>query len=468
MFLRNSVLIFILLLTTVLFTRSFIPYFRLDTLQIVSNDRRMKLLSSNDLNTCVYQRARRMVSGKIMNDPKLWLNSACGQFFPLIISPFIISGYLNQIILYRYFIGFVFLGYSIFLMLLLRGSPERYRNIGFLFFLAFLFSIPGILGIYMGNVDVLLSSFFGLTLYFLVKERKKYQQRVFNGILLGLILGLMVNAKVFLLPFALIAIFFSGTILVSSISFIVAFTLFVYIPNLFGSQSNLLIYLNAVLDWNNRVTLAIGPFFNHSVAATLTIFNSCPFNYSCSDDNFLMLSKIFVFLFFAILLTPFRLIYKNLRSFRIANYQTKRLIKRMKLLYKLSKKTMTDYSKNAIALKTALILFFFSAIHVYINMAPKIAFDYRLYFSVPILLIIMVKTIDVDKALKYCLLSMIFLIIGGLWIVGFTGTDIRIVDSRIMNLFIYIHFFFLMKSTIVLLKFNYAKYKNGKFIKRTK
>jgi hypothetical protein len=468
MFLKNSVLIFILLLATVLFTRAFIPYLRLDTIQIISNDRRMKLVPANDLNTCVYQRAKRMTFGKPMNDPNLYLNSACGQFFSIIISPFIISDYLNIIILYRYYIAFVAINYLIFLAFLLKGSPERYKNIALLFILGFLFSVPGILGIYMGNVDVLLSSIFALILYFLVKEKKRYQLKLFKGVILGLVLGSIVNAKIFLLPFALIAVFFSGSILISFAAFLISFTFFTYFPNFFGSQSGFAIYLNSVFDWSNKATLAIGPFFNHSIAATLTIFNSCPFDYSCSDDNFLILAKILTTLFFIILLVPFRLIYKKRRELKQIDIQVKSLVRSSRVFYRLCRRVMLDYSNNAFALRAALVIFLFSLIHVYINIAPRIAFDYRLYFSVPILLVIMVKTIKLEKALIYCLVSMMSLILGGLWVVSFTGSDIKIVDSRIMNIFIYIHFFFLVKSSMLLLKFNYSKYKNEKFIKRIK
>ncbi|MBI3985225.1 MAG: hypothetical protein HY344_04825 [Candidatus Levybacteria bacterium] len=367
-----------------------------------------------------------------------WVNSACGHLFPLIISPFLLLKLGNNITIYSILLLPLFLSYLFFFKILFKKQSSEIKKIALLFILTFFFSIPGILGFYMGNVDIFLSLALGFIILLKFNEKKlldKYGK--LYSIFMGILLGAITNAKIFLFPFSVVFILFSKNIIFKFFSFLGSFIIITYLPNIFGSPTGILTFLNRVYLWNERVTVNFSPAYNHSPAALASYFTDCLKTQNCEAYPNNLLTLIIVLLTFVIAFFS--------RNF----FKKKNLVKLISLL-----KSPILYKRYLLKLKTNKysLIFLLTFITAFINLVPEIAFNYRLYYSLPIVLILLTETQNQTKAKFYCYLSMIFLVLGGLWIVNLSPSIKGIIDARLMNIFIIFHFIFLIKSSYLLLR----------------
>ena len=100
--------------------------------------------------------------------------------------------------------------------------------------------------------------------------------------------------------------------------------------------------------------------------------------------------------------------------------------------------------------KYFVILLFILAVAA-MNLLPEFSFTYRLWYSLPLLLLLWKETENHKKARLYCLLSIICLSVKGLWI--YTNVDpngFNIFESRGLSLFVVLHFYFMIKAGIEL------------------
>ncbi len=317
---------------------------------------------------------------------------------------------------------------------------SKTKKIALLFILAFFFSIPGILGLYMGNVDIFLSLALGFIVLLKFNEKKlldKYGK--FYSVFMGILLGAITNAKVFIFPFSVVFILFSKNIILKLFSFLGSFIIITYLPNIFGSPTGILTFLNRVYLWNERVTVNFSPEYNHSPAALASYFTDCLKTQNCDAYPNNLLTLIIIILTFVIAFLS-----KNF-------FKKKNLVKFLSLL----KKPVFSF-QYLLKLKTNkyFLIFLLTFITAFINLVPEIAFSYRLYYSFPIILILLAETQNQPKARFYCYLSMMFLILDGLWIVDLSPQVKGIVDPRLMNFFVIFHFIFLIKSSYKLLQRN--------------
>lgn len=378
---------------------------------------RIRDYPSTDFNTSVYIRTGQMLKGEEMNVSALLptVDSASGQLFPLLFSPFLLSLKPDIYVSYLFFIATTIAIFIIFYILLMRKSEKTISNGGLIFLIAFFLSEPGRLGKFQGNTDILLAPILGILLMLILNSIKEKKVSVFRIILAGILAGAIMNAKIFLLPFAILTIIFSKRIILTGIVTLATFAALIYAPNFWGSQSSLLLFLTKIIHWDNSVSISNSIWANHSIYAVASYFANCADSNTC--DNKISYKLITLSLFLFTFIIPF-LLNPSLRK--------------------------SSLKKN----KEFAILLFVLAV-AFINLAFKVAYDYRLYFSIPVTLILFKETIKLKSASTYCYLSMFFLLFGGIWAISLTPNDPWTIDPRLLKIFFIFHFFFLILSSLV-------------------
>ena len=214
---------------------------------------------------------------------------------------------------------------------------------------------------------------------------------------------------------------------------LVTFMVLIYSPNFFGSQSTLWLYISRIVVWNN-FPLSLNIWVNHSVYSIASFFTDCVNKNTCDTQpaNIIMaLSLLFLtFIIPLLLVKPVN---------RIA----------------VNKNIFSSFLKLRKDKELALVLFVLSV--AFINLSFKIVYDYRLFFSIPITLILLRETAKIKNALVYCYLSIFSLFLGGMWIMKFGALDFGIIDARFLKLFFVLHFFFLILSALTYWKESQVK-----------
>lgn len=425
---------FVLFLSTLVFN----PFINsLVSFKDASPAEKIGLLFANDFNTCVYVRSYHMLNGNLMNQLG-WVNSACGHIFPLIVSPLVFFLQSKQFVaVYLSFLIPLILLYGVFFKIILEKISSSTRKITVLFIFSFFLSIPGTLGYYMGNVDIFLSLIIGFILLFQFNNEKlvKRHGKKFS-VFLGILLGAIANAKVFLFPFTIVTILLSRNKLITFFSSLLTFLIITYIPRLFGSPTGIFTFLERIILWNERVTVNFSPSYNHSPVALASYFTNCLSTQNCEKFPNSFVAQIIIAI---VLLGAF---------FSINLFKKKNLIELKRMLTRPRPVILKLFGTKA---DKYVLIFLFTLFTALINLVPRIAFNYRLYYSFPLILILLTETNELPKVRFYCYLSMTFLIIGGLWIVNLSPLMQGAIDARLMNIFVYLHFIFLIKSSYQLL-----------------
>jgi len=447
---KNTTFVLIIILLTILLSRYIVTYsgvYSDDPLLIVSPAKTLNLPLGVDFRTCVFSRTDQMLKGEFMDYPlKLYgISSACGQAFPILISPLMLFfNIYDYSILYFSFLILNFMGYILLLILITKNKSGETRNNLLIFYTSFLIGVPGVMGLTTGNVDTTLSILLGLILLliFISPSRKFTKSFLFSWrpVFISIISGFAVNAKIFLLPFALITIFFSPKKITSLFFFLMTFLFLVYFPNLFGSPSSIESFVATVFQWNKKMSLNSLLQNNHSLSATLTLFSdNCVQNQNCNIELSSFPWLIFIFMLLSLII-PSSLYKKVLVRPRKTYLFLFDEVKKINLSGLLFWININKENKSLILLTIAMA-------DAFINLIPKIAYNYRLYYSLPIIFILYSFTESNGKARFSCYLSMLFLIIHGVWFVTKVETQgFGLFDARVMNIFVILHFYFLIKS----------------------
>lgn len=395
---------------------------------------------TNDLYSSVYFRTEQMIKGQIMDISFLYPGfiSATGQTFSVFLAPFLLLFSPDRYTTYFYYMIVVIISFLTFFVSLMKKADRKTRIIGILFSIAFFISGAGFRGIFLGNTDILLASLTGILILIVLNIINKKSVSIIWIFVLGILAGSLVNAKIFLLPFALLAVIFSKRIILTGLITVTTFLALIYTPNLFGSLSSLSLYINTIMTWNNLEIFQNHYWANHSIYMVATLFTRCLdynifFNVGPSPcDNSLTNSLISSFIFFVVFAIPFLLV-KPLKNLSNISYLLRRLKSR----------------------ESALAAFVLS--DAFINLSFKIVYDYRLFFSPIVTLILFKETQRFNKALKYCYLSIFSLLIGGIWILQLDLSQAWRIDARLLKFFILFHYFFLILSVLTYWKESQAK-----------
>lgn len=362
-------------------------------------------------------------------------------------------------ILYHWFLIITIVGYLLLTLLVGKTTTKETLSAMLLYLAIFLLSFMGSFGLERGNIDIFLSLINGFIIYLLLlakeKSTNKFSLALILSVAIGLLTGFSSNAKIFLFPISLVAIVFSPNMFISGALFLLTFFGLIYLPHVFGAPSD----LSDLIKWSfTYITKApVTPFHttihhNHSFAATASLFTSCIFKQTCEETrDILIISSVTKALFVTVFVLPFLSI-RELRKKIIFNF--KYLIKDLVGYLRQFIKWLPRTTKK-IYLSQEWVLLLFILIDALINLVPKYSFSFRLYYSLPVLLILLAKTENNPQVRLYSILSIVFLSLKGLWIFLVTNPHGRyLFEPRGMNFFVILHFYFLIKAGLANILFN--------------
>ena len=440
---QNYITILIFLLFFVYATTIFYKDVQfLPNMSIPSTESRLNSYFTNDFFTSVYFRANQMIKGQEMNVLALYpeyVDSASGQLFPLLFSPLLYLKGSGRFVLYSVFLFFAAIIFILFYVLLMKKSGKEIFNGGLIFIFAFLISEPGFIGIYMGNTDIVLAPIMGTLILLVINSNKNELNSLTRTILLGILAGALMNAKIFLFPFAVLAVIYSKRSFLTGLVSFLTFMALIYAPNLFGSQSSLASYFSKVISWDSYIPFSTHLWGNHSLYAIASFFSGCIDSAKC--NNQVVYIPIVILLFLFTFLVPFlisRPFKKNF--FKGIGYSA-----------------FLKLRKN----KSFIIVLLVISV-AFINLAFRVVYDYRLFYSLVISLILLKESTKLKNASTYCYLSMFSLLLGGIWALKLNPNEPWTIDARLIKFFIIFHFFFLILSSIYFWKESGVK-STGKF-----
>ncbi len=450
-FLRNQTIVLVVLLAVTVFTRIYVSYWG----EVVAAPEQVFQLIpvGRDLFSGVYGPGLMLVSKNGFYGPF----TAVGSGILLLAGPYIKNylfarGYCYYVnlgchyVFYKGFLTLSFVSWLLFLFMILRRVPKDTKLIMLLLFLTFLLGIPGSIGIERGNIDILLSAIVGFLLLLLLRlsrDRKQMSGYISISLLIGFAAGFLTNAKLFLFPFALIAMIVSPSPVVSAaMAALTFYGLTEYLPQALYDVTTTIndLYLANVMGLKESIRLFFLPerlALNHSFEATATLFTRCGRSGTCAEvavSRFatLLLSRIpltFLFVFPTLPLWVSIIKTANMRPYKIMRFLTRLRNDRR------------------------VILLFFIIADAGINLVPQVSFVYRLYYSLPILLILFKEVQRDFKARWFCVLSMISLVLKGFWInYMIQPKEMILFDARMMNVFVILHFYFMIKAGAVALE----------------
>ncbi|MCL4417623.1 MAG: hypothetical protein M1365_13175 [Actinobacteria bacterium] len=463
--LSNYILVVVILLLITLFSRFFISYTDKGNMIISPDSVLAQPTIGADFLVGVIFPADSMFRGKNMYAG----NQNYGSAFTLLTVPFIYIASSNKIcatdnltpchfVFYHWLIFITIAGYLLFI-LLVSIKMKHLLSFLLLFFTIFILSLFGSFGLERGNIDIILSLILGCLILLITykpnKEKKKFD--IFKSIIVGFVSAFFVNSKFFLLPIGLSAVYSSKRIPLSLLSFIAAFIIFGYLPNfLYNSPSDPLSSINTALVVGHVDTFhhSYRLQYNYSFSAIASLATNCVQKKNCrgSQDS-LVISTISLLLFLFTFIYPFvgnRIIRKKLLNWSI--HVKKRMENGINLMQALViiKLGIKRILKERMNKYFTILLFILS--NAALILVPEQTYPYRLYYSLPLLVILWRETEKNMKARLYCLLSIIFLSIKGFWILNdINPAGFNIFEARGMVIFVILSFYFMIKASLELM-----------------
>lgn len=355
-----------------------------------------------------------------------------------------------HLFLYRWVVFFSIAGFLVYIFIISYKKKELVTFF-LLYFIVFLLTIYGSFGLERGNTDIILSLLFGylLLLIMLESDKKKHKILIIQAIAIGIISAFLVNSKVFLLPVGLVAIYSSRKMLAAFLSFIITFCLLGYLPDiLFNSPSNPLSTFFSSLEMNDPgfFPLTFILQYNYTFNAIASLATNCVQRQNCQGAlDVLIISSISVLLFIFTFVIPFLAIrpFKNILMYFYKQPNFDFLSRKN---FKIAVQWLNKQRLN----KNFIILLFILSVAASV-LLPRITILYRLYYTLPLLMLLWKETEKNKKARIYCLLSIICLGIKGLWILNDVyPPGFNIFEARGMVIFVVLGFYFMIKSGIEL------------------
>lgn len=178
----------------------------------------------------------------------------------------------------------------------------------------------------------------------------------------------------------------------------------------------------------------------HSAEAIASLFTDCARNISCLENSnaphvIFIISKLLLFGTMGIPIIVSAVYMLRIIKHRVVHFSARKTVA-----------SIIGYF-HVLRSDKQTILFYFILADAMINLVPRISFIYRLYYSLPIVLLMYAETKEHSHARFYCYLSMIALAIKGFWIYySIKPMGMTIFDARAMNLFLLLHFYFLLRA----------------------
>jgi hypothetical protein len=300
---------------------------------------------------------------------------------------------------------------GMFALLLAMIRDKQTRIIALITYAIFLLGVAQSRAIEAGNPDLFLTPLLGAALFLYTSIKKNNRSTLVQMISLGIILGMLIHMKAFLLPFVLVMIVYCPKRISLWVSFFISYFFSALWPWLYGIRSGLFdVFLFATRD-NSAIGKYVYTQVNYGNDAILPYVS----NILQAFDTGRVSLQLHTFLTNIISICVFILIF-------IKPWLDE------KITFKNLQKQYASFPFSLILLTLA---------YVIILTLTAWAYDYRILYALPILFIFMGEKCTVHtKQLLYA--SIVFLLIKCLWIP----------KDRIMTVFLYFHFYFLLRAAI--------------------
>lgn len=322
--------------------------------------------------------------------------------------------------------------YIIFIYKCFTDSGKRL--VAFIIFAIFLLGVPMNKAIEAGNIDIILSPILGLC-YLRIKGLVRRRAASANEqILLGLALGILLNMKLFIVPFiAVLLLFVSPSGWVTGAACIIGFVGSALWPKILGVPAGLFDVVAGAM----RNTRDVGP----QLYTQINYGNNAVIGYISNilqafDTHRLTLPIHRTITNVLSIITMSFLLYL---PFRFENVSFQKIKKIFKVL-------MRDSSRGKPVIITLLCI-----VYVMIITLPTWSYDYRIVYSIPVMFLLFNEIRD-TKSESLLFLSAVFLLTKCLWIP----------KDRIMTIFLYIHMFYLLTAGVSLVRHNLLSKAIGK------
>ena len=474
-FLRNSILILLFLVLITVISRFSISY-ALPSQRIVPPESVFSLSGIGaDLETGVIKPTFDLLKGHRFYDTTSSYGSAvyitASPLFTYLINQNICSlpitpGCHN--ILYSSLLLITSAVFVLFCVKLYIKLMQTDRVLFLILIILFLIQVPVAIGLERGNLDILLASLIGFLYIISVPKRTSgggFRRKLY-AVLIGFVGGYLANAKLFLLPFALSSLIVSNEIMLGSLSFVITFVGFAYLPIIYGVSTNFFDLISTVLYWQKSADsfFAVPSYliFNHSFSAISTLFTNCVGKPSCFGYNAItdfirsFVTKLLMFFVFVVPFLSRGLVSKILHwcITQLNFIRDRKIVNLIDCIQRfITGSIKIIYNILRVRNNASILTFLYILSAAVINLVPQNSYSYRLLYSIP-LIFIFIKSTDHNNYQRFLLLMSVFwLSLNGLWLFFRVVPDgWSLADARVMSLFVVLHYFFFIKLSQSVLK----------------
>jgi len=337
-------------------------------------------------------------------------------------------------VIYPWLVSIIGIVY-IFLICVLKQT-NRFREKTMILLGIIFLGISGAFALDRGNLDLLFSGIMSIYVALFLSGKKI---NVFMTSCLGLILGYIISAKIFLVIFIVPFLLFVPNPLIFGIFLTGTWIVLSYVPALYGVVSGpTVLFKTAFIASKATSNLFLVPVmlsYNDSLQATASLVSVCRQIRSCNRENFLELISyyfVIVILFCSVFLLPLvDFVVDILRKIRKISVQVLVIMKNIR---------PSSWAIIILCIGTAII-----------NTIPESTYVYRIVYSLPVIILLLAYT-EVNRNSKaYLMLSIVCFSIKNMW----TGQLVNplvfsVFDPRILNVFLFLHYYFLIKSGLAI------------------
>ena len=303
---------------------------------------------------------------------------------------------------------------------------EQDRTLALILYGIFLLGVPMNKAIESGNIDLLASLTIGIAMVLLRAIIDKKGNTLIASIFMGLLIGFAANIKAFIILLGAVPLVLSLNNPTALISFVIGFSATALWPHLYGIQSGIfdIFFAAAGFVKDYGVGLSLHP------VTQINYGNNALFPYVSNVLSWIHLSKLAPRIHSGLtaIVGAIAMVILYIKPF----YDEK-LFTRKAIAY--CKKHLSVFS----AFSFSLVLF--TLAYMAISTLMTWSYDYRMLYSLP-LLFLLIATPGTNKTKLLLHLSILFFLIKCLWIP----------KDRFMTLFLYIHMYFLLRTSVSLWK----------------
>lgn len=405
-----------------------------------------KVPLGTDLYLGVYYPTLKMLSGEIYYDGI----SSYGPAFGLAVSPLIVQcaknipGNINGIplcavYLYRLVIFISFTGFIALIYFITKSIGSEPRAILLIFYIAFLSGQAGSFTMNQGNIDNILALILACAMALVTGVCSlKGKRKILYSLIIGALSGLLAGTKIFLLPLTLPLILFSPSAVISLSVAIMTFIFFSISPAFFGLGNIWDSFFTPLAMWSKGASGYFDDYrfitFNHSFEAVSTLITTCVGSHSClKDGRFLLIIKLT-----ALILSFLVYCYPVISLLREKGNGLREFINILK----------RHIGENRYHLSGFFLLLSYGS--AFINLSPNSVYLYRLYYSLPVVMIFFVSSLQNRRVRNLIVKSMVFLLLKGLWLfISVDPNGFNLFDARMMSAFVLLHYYYLIKASWV-------------------